>query len=581
MRKALALNVAGTIRRVKELEDAGDYCAASSLLGEVWPSRDELGGLERAELLLRAGLLAGRTGQSPLPGNPHETAKDMLTESMRIFESAGSRRNAAEAAFGIAICCKQDGTFDEARIWLRRTEELTPTADSAFRCKTRLMLAIVEEDDGRLRDALRIHEEIARAFLPDLKEDGLMGRCHNERAIVLKRLWQSEGVTDYADAALVEYAAAGWHHERAGDTRSWAIVENNTANLKLVIGRPLEALEHVESALRLMERIKDRIQIAIFEETRAQTLLRLSRMEAATAAARRSVRLLQIGGERPLLAESLTTLGRCYARGGDQAAALEAFVGAVEVAEFIDFGDGVAAATVALLEESLGLSGAERWEYHRRCLDYVSRTQDQSLFKRHAACLARTCEMLADPARGCGSFSWEGFSLDKAVDEFERFCITLAIRDAGGCQTRAAKLLDVSDSNLYFKLRTKYADLKRLLTKGHKGRKGGKPSKRRTPFLVIDDESLSDFGIGADDILFYRPFSGGWEGRLLVVASKGVKYVGVAGFDADRLVLEPACDEEDFVDWQFDEGTYTVEGEVFAVVKPGTEDAAPLKPTDR
>lgn len=566
--------------QLEELERAGDYAGLRALIAELWPSRDSLTEIERAELLLRAGLLAGRTGESPEPGLPHETAKDMLTESMRIFERHGKRMKAAEAALGLGVSCKQDGTFDDALVWLRRAEELTPADEKLLRCKTRLMCAIVEEDAGRLQEALQIHEEIARLFLPKLEDDGLAGKCHNERAIVLRRLWQATDKADYADAALIEYAAAGWHFERGGDLRCRAIIENNTAYLKLALGRPLDALENVQAALRVVERSKDRLLIASYEETHAQVLLALRRHRAAIAAARRSVRLLQIGGERALLVESFVTLGVCYARGGDKEGAFESFMAAIEVAEFIEFGDGLVKASIALLEELPDLPASQRWEVHHKYLKHMAGSQDGSLIRRHSDCLAKTCEMLA--VAGATNASelrpvWDGFSLDETLDALERFCIVLAFEEAGGCQTRAAKLLGISDSNLYNKLRGKYAELKELHTKGHYRRKGECVAPSVPPFTVVDDESLSDYGFTEGTILFYRPVETPAVGRIVVVESGGKEYVGVWSERTDGATLEPAASGQDFENWEFIKGEYSILGEVYAYVLTDAADRKPMR----
>jgi tetratricopeptide (TPR) repeat protein len=573
MLNALRTNSPDLMERLAEYETAGDYAALRSLINDAWPKRHSLPEEEKAELLLRAGIVAARTGTAAVAGPVHEAAKDMLTESMRIFEGKGLRLKAAEAAFGLALCCKQDGTFDEARVWLRRSEALTPGDEATFRCKTRLMSAIVEEDDGRLEVALCIHEEIERNFLPELTDDNLAGRCHNERAIVLKRLWQAERKESYADAALIGYAAASWHHEKGKDRRSLAIVENNTANLMLVLGRHLDALEHVETALRIVEGLKDRIQTAIFEDTRAQVLLSLGRHPAAVGAARRSVRLLQIGGERALLVESFVTLGRCYARAGEHEGAFESFMGAIEVAEFIEFSGGLASAALSLLEEMPALSPERRWEVHQKCAPHVEASEDGALVRRHSACLARTCEMMVaapSPAPSAKDVRplWEEFSLDEAVDEFERLCIALALEEADGCQSRAAKLLKLSNANLSFKLKGKYADLKELVTRGHYTRKEQSPEPVKSPpFIVAEDDSLSDYGIKVDTPVFYRPSADVANGRLAVVEKGGVHYIGVVKRVPAGLHLLPASADAEWDIWEFEVGKYSMVGEVYGYAR--------------
>src|SRR6266513_1853416 len=74
----------------KQLEEAGDYEAAISVLGDVWervgerPKLDGLEDLAQAELLLRAGSLSGRIGSAHQIKGAQEIAKDLIFQSSRI-----------------------------------------------------------------------------------------------------------------------------------------------------------------------------------------------------------------------------------------------------------------------------------------------------------------------------------------------------------------------------------------------------------------------------------------------------------------------------------------------------------------
>src|SRR5712692_5116711 len=79
-------------RLAKQLEKTGEYEAACEALGEFWPERDrppKIGGLDdpmRAEVLLRVGALAGWLGSADQTEGSQETAKDLITRSVEIFE---------------------------------------------------------------------------------------------------------------------------------------------------------------------------------------------------------------------------------------------------------------------------------------------------------------------------------------------------------------------------------------------------------------------------------------------------------------------------------------------------------------
>src|SRR5438132_14106602 len=76
----------------KQLEKAGKYDAACEALSEFWPDRNELLSLNdldeatKAIVLLRAGALAGWLGSTDQAAGSQETAKDLITKGIRIFE---------------------------------------------------------------------------------------------------------------------------------------------------------------------------------------------------------------------------------------------------------------------------------------------------------------------------------------------------------------------------------------------------------------------------------------------------------------------------------------------------------------
>ena len=95
----------------KQFEKAGDYEAACEAVDEFWPNRKgppKLEGLEdsiAAEVLLRVGALAGWQGASDQTEDSQETAKNLLTRSIEIFERVRDSRGAAEARAEIIVKC--------------------------------------------------------------------------------------------------------------------------------------------------------------------------------------------------------------------------------------------------------------------------------------------------------------------------------------------------------------------------------------------------------------------------------------------------------------------------------------------
>jgi hypothetical protein len=75
----------------KELEDIGNYNAAREAMGELWPevggrpALEELSEATAAEVLLRVGTLTGWVGSVKQIEGAQETAKNLITESIRRF----------------------------------------------------------------------------------------------------------------------------------------------------------------------------------------------------------------------------------------------------------------------------------------------------------------------------------------------------------------------------------------------------------------------------------------------------------------------------------------------------------------
>lgn len=78
----------------RDFENRGEYEEAREVLSVFWPRIGEhpkVEGLEQrfaAEVLLRAGVLTGIIGSSRQIENAQHTAKDLITESLTVFQLA-------------------------------------------------------------------------------------------------------------------------------------------------------------------------------------------------------------------------------------------------------------------------------------------------------------------------------------------------------------------------------------------------------------------------------------------------------------------------------------------------------------
>src|SRR5215210_4675592 len=154
----------------KELENAGNYEAAREVMGDLWsrvgeyPALDELDEATAADVLLRAGVLTGWLGSVKQIEGAQETAKNLISESLRRFEALGDGLKAAEAQMELGHCYWHEGILDNARDLLKVAANRLPDEAGDLKAVTLLRLAAVEGSAKRFNDALRIDIEAASLF---------------------------------------------------------------------------------------------------------------------------------------------------------------------------------------------------------------------------------------------------------------------------------------------------------------------------------------------------------------------------------------------------------------------------------
>ena len=262
----------------KQLEKAGEYEAAREALGEFWPERDgspfldQLDEATKAQVVLRVGALSGWLGSTDQAARSQEIAKDLITKSIEIFDGLGQTTEAAEARGDLALCYWREGAYDEARITLASALDQLGDKDPELKALLLIRLGIVEVWATRLNEALRVYTE-ASPLLDRIEDHSIKGAFHNEFGLVFRRLAAPENREDYLDRALMEYTAASFHFEQAGNTRYLARVENNLGYLFFTIGKFNDAYKHLDRARHLFLELKDVGAVAQVDESRARTLL--------------------------------------------------------------------------------------------------------------------------------------------------------------------------------------------------------------------------------------------------------------------------------------------------------------------
>lgn len=406
----------------RDLENKGEYDEARKILGLYWrrlgeqPKVADLEPSMSAEVLLRAGVLTGIIGSQNQITEAQEKAKDLLTQSHAIFESQQNRKKIAEVKTELALCYWRTGEINEARDCLKEALSLL-TIDSELKAKAVVRLAIVERGAAHHDKALRILTHHASLF-QKIHNHTLKGSYYDTLGNALEDLSESKKRTDYVDRALIEYAAASYHFEQAEHKSYLASVENNLGVLYFKINRCDEAHYHLERARRIFVSLKDRGAAAQVDETVACVFLQQGRVVEAEPVARAAVQGQEKSERHALLAVALITHGKALARLKRYGAALSAFRRAIE------------------LSEQTG---------------NINRASEAALAAFH-----EIGEHLAVSERG-QFISGRGWGQDKR--SMECGVIKLALEQAQGSVTHAARSLGMPYQSLTYMLRTRHKDL--------------------------------------------------------------------------------------------------------------------------
>ncbi|MDQ3803165.1 MAG: hypothetical protein M3416_04850, partial [Acidobacteriota bacterium] len=444
-----------------ELTEAGRCEEAREALGDLWqgvgerPETKGLSILTTAEVLLQCGVLSGWLGSARQISDAQERAKDLLFESLRAFEAAGRPEKVAEAQYELGICYFRLGAYDEERVILETAFASLGPESAGLRAKISLRRASVEIWEGRYYEARRVLEEARPAL--DEAGDALRGKWHGQMGLVFRRLASTEGKAEYFDNAIIEFTAATYHHERAGNERYVAANFNNLAFLLYKLARYAEAHENLDRARSILTRLNDAGQLAYVDETRASVLLAEGRYAEADRVIDGVVRYLEPGGESALLAEALTIQGVARARLGAHENSVEILRRAMKVAEDSGAQTNAALAALALIEEhgaSARLPREELSSTYRRADELLKGTQDAEDIARLRACARVVIKRLAGVEIHDRDFSFYG-----AVHELEARLIEQALELEDGSLTRAARRLGLKHQSLAHMLRARHAQL--------------------------------------------------------------------------------------------------------------------------
>src|SRR2546423_1147068 len=370
-------------------------------MGDLWrrvgerPAVEGLAQEATAEVLLQAGRLTSVLGNAGKIDGAQEAAKNLFSESASMFEESADEKKVAEAQTELAICYWREGALDEARVILKEALKRLSDSDGELKALALIRLSIVERSANRYATALDILDEVA-PLVEASQSHSLKEKFYNQRGAALENLGRAEGCPEKFDQALIEYAASGFHSERAGHTSHSAIVENNLGLLFYLIGRYDDAHLHLERSRELFVRLKDVYHVAEGDETRAQVFIAEGKFAEAERLTRSAARALEAGGHQAALTRALTTRGVALARMGQAAEARLSLSRAVETSEQAGDPEGAGHAALTLAEElGDGMTARDLCEVFECAQSLLSNSKNPATLARLVACARQTVAALS------------------------------------------------------------------------------------------------------------------------------------------------------------------------------------------
>jgi tetratricopeptide (TPR) repeat protein len=449
-----------------ELKDRGRYEGAREAMGQIWTrvgERPETKGLYPsvvAEVLLCAGILTRWIGSKNQIKESQFLAKDLISESITLYESAGDVKRIAVARSELAYCYWREGALDEARIMFNEALQKLTTQGNT-RANALLGLAVVEWSDSRFSESLRILNENAFLF-NKITNQTLKGTYHNQLAMVVRKLATSENRPDEFQTAISEYEAADHYFKLAKNIVFRADVKNNLGFLFYKLSRFKKAHEYLDQARRLTASLKDKVGIAQIDDTRAQVFIAEKRFKEAETVAKSAVRVLEKSGHQCLLTDALITYGIALARLKQTQRAQFTFQKAIEVAHQVGALNKAGLAALTLIEELEELAPEALYAAYDRASDWLSKSQSQDLLLRLNTAARRVFSTLRGELKAEAATEAilnKPCNLQGEVLKFEASLIRQALTQANASVTRAAGLLGMSYQGLAYVIGSRHKDL--------------------------------------------------------------------------------------------------------------------------
>ena len=460
-----------------ELKDRGEYDAARDAMFPLWKgigSRPNTKGLREdlvPRVLLCAGILTGWLGGPSGIKEADDYARDLITESIRLFEAVNDSRKVAEAKAELAQCYWRSGDNDTARILLTTALERLTTGGNA-QANALFILSSVELAESRYKEVLRILTENASLF-EGITNHTIKGGYHNQLGIIFRVLGSaSKRRTNLLQRAIQEYNAADKEFRLAKNLIFRAHVQNNIAYVLRELGRFKEAHQCLEQARRLFERARDKVRVAQVDDSRAQLLIAQRKYAQAEVLASNAARTFKKAGRHCLLAESLINQGIALARLCQPVRAQFIFQEAIEIAHQAGSLNRAGLAAITMIEELDILSDEVQSVACEQAREWLASSDSPDVESRLKAARKKIVAQAAQKKTAAQRQQHETkpvdvrevlfnkrYQLDATILKYEHDLISETLVKVDGKVTHAAQLLGVNRQSLASLIETKHPDL--------------------------------------------------------------------------------------------------------------------------
>lgn len=455
------------IRTALELKDRGEYEAARDAMFPLWrgmgswPNTDGLRDDLVPRVLLCAGILAGWLGSQREIEGVDAYVRDLITQSITMFEELGEVRKVAEARAELAQCYWRVGDNETARIWLTSALERLTTGGPA-QANALLTLSSVEWAESRYNEALKILTLHASLF-EKIPNHTIRGVYHNQLGITLRAIGASKKRSNYFHQAIQQYRLADKEFRLGKHYAFRALVKNNIANVLRELHQLREAHACLEQARRLMVRTGNKVRVAQIDDTLAQLFLAEKKYEQAEATARSAARTFKKAGRQCFLAESLINQGIALARLRQPIRAQFIFQEAIEVAHQAGSLNRAGLAALTMIEELDTLSRELQSVAFAKAEEWLASGDNPDIGPRlKVAGRKLTAPRQTEPDKAVDVYEVlfnKRYDLDAEVKRYEHDLIKETLAKVGGKVSHAAELLNVNHQSLALTIETKHPDL--------------------------------------------------------------------------------------------------------------------------